>query len=224
MTAFIASLIFVVLAEMGDKTQLLAMAFAARYSARQVLWAVFLATLANHALAVLAGRFLTTVIPTDIISLMAATSFIIFGLWTLRGDKLEGEDKKETRFGPVLTVGIAFFLAEMGDKTQLATVSLAVKYSDMFHVLMGTTVGMVLADAFGIILGVVVRKHLPDKAIKWMSAVVFILFGFAGVYQALFSRLAPGDVLAVISLMGAGTVYGAYYLLRKNVPPPKASE
>ncbi|TBR17428.1 TMEM165/GDT1 family protein, partial [bacterium] len=124
MTAFIASLIFVVLAEMGDKTQLLAMAFATRYSAHKVLIAVFLATLVNHALAVVFGHFLTVIIPMDIISFIAALSFIIFGLWTIRGDKLEGEDKKKSRFGPVLTVGIAFFLAEMGDKTQLATVSL----------------------------------------------------------------------------------------------------
>src|SRR3989338_5625205 len=142
---------FVVLAEMGDKTQPLAMAFAARYSASKVLLAVFIATLANHALAVAAGRFLTKVIPMDIISFAAALSFIIFGLWTIRGDKLEGHDKKESRFGPVATVAIAFFLAEMGDKTQLATISLAVKYQSVISVLMGTTLGMVIADAIGII-------------------------------------------------------------------------
>lgn len=191
MTAFLASLIFVVLAEMGDKTQLLAMAFAARYSAQKVLLAVFLATLLNHGLAVLAGRFLTTVVPLDIISLCAAVSFIIFGLWTIRGDKLEGEDKKESRFGPVITVAIAFFLAEMGDKTQLATISLAVEYRSMLNVLMGTTLGMVIADAFGIIVGVVMRKHIPAKTIKWVSASIFILFGLAGVYKTL-SLMALG--------------------------------
>ncbi len=188
MTAFIASLIFVVLAEMGDKTQLLAMAFATRYSAHKVLIAVFLATLINHALAVVFGHFLTVIIPMDIISFIAALSFIIFGLWTIRGDKLEGEDKKTSRFGPVLTVGIAFFLAEMGDKTQLATVSLAVEYRNMINVLMGTTLGMVISDAIGIIIGVVLRKHIPEKAIKWVSASIFILFGLIGVYKVLFMR------------------------------------
>ncbi|MDD5614445.1 MAG: TMEM165/GDT1 family protein, partial [Candidatus Omnitrophica bacterium] len=177
MAAFIASFVFVVLAEMGDKTQLLAMAFAARYSAYKVLLAVFLATLLNHSLAVGVGHFLTTVIPINIISFIAAFSFIIFGLWTLRGDKLHGEDKKEVRFGPVVTVGIAFFLAEMGDKTQLATISLAVEYQNMIKVLMGTTLGMVIADAVGIIIGIVMRKHIPEKAIKWISAIIFILFG-----------------------------------------------
>jgi Ca2+/H+ antiporter, TMEM165/GDT1 family len=175
--AFIGSFFFVVLAEMGDKTQLLAMAFASKYSWQKVLTAVFLATILNHGLAVAAGQFLVTVIPLQIISLIAAASFIIFGLWTLRGDKLEGEDKKESRFGPIVTVGIAFFLAEMGDKTQLATISLAVEYRAMLPVLMGTTLGMVVADAVGIIVGIVMRKHIPDKAIKWVAASIFILFG-----------------------------------------------
>ncbi|MDP3789730.1 MAG: TMEM165/GDT1 family protein, partial [Candidatus Omnitrophota bacterium] len=166
MTALIASFLFVALAEMGDKTQLLAMAFAARYSAHKVLLAVFLATLVNHTLAVVAGRFLTIVVPMDIISFVAALSFIVFGLWTIRGDKLGVEDKKEPRFGPIMTVGIAFFLAEMGDKTQFATISLAVEYQNMFNVLMGTTLGMVAADAVGIIIGIVMRSHIPEKSIK----------------------------------------------------------
>lgn len=185
--AFWVSFLFVVLAEMGDKTQLLAMAFAAKYSASKVLLAVFLATLVNHALAVVTGHFLTTIIPLDIIALVAALSFILFGLWTIRGDKLQGEDKKESRFGPVVTVGIAFFLAEMGDKTQLATISLAVEYRSMFFVLAGTTLAMVTADAIGIMVGVVMRRHLPEKAIKWFSAIVFILFGLSGIYKVLSS-------------------------------------
>ena len=185
MAAFIASFLFILLAEMGDKTQLLAMAFATRYSAHKVLIAVFLATIVNHALAVVAGRFLTTIVPINIISLVAALSFIIFGLWTLRGDKLHGEDKNRSRFGPVVTVGIAFFLAEMGDKTQLATVSLAIQHSSMVNVLMGTTLGMVAADAIGIVVGIVMRRHIPEKAIKWVSASIFILFGLLGVYKAL---------------------------------------
>lgn len=188
MTAIIASFLFVLLAEMGDKTQLLAMAFAAKYDAYKVLIAVFIATALNHSLAVVVGHFLTTVIPMDIISLIAALSFILFGLWTLRGDKLEGEDKKITKFGPIITVGIAFFLAEMGDKTQLATISLAVKYNNMLGVLMGTTLAMVVADAFGIVIGVVMRRHIPEKTIKWFSAIVFILFGLHGVYRVLFTH------------------------------------
>ena len=216
MTAFIASFMFVVLAEMGDKTQLLAMAFAARYSASKVLLAVFIATLANHTLAVAAGRFLTKVIPMDIISFAAALSFIIFGLWTIRGDKLEGHDKKESRFEPVATVAIAFFLAEMGDKTQLATISLAVKYQSVISVLMGTTLGMVIADAIGIIAGVVMRKHLPERIIKWISTIVFVLFGLIGVYKILSSRISIIYVWGVLLFISICTFYAGRCLEKSN--------
>ena len=216
MTAFIASFMFVVLAEMGDKTQLLAMAFAARYSASKVLLAVFIATLVNHTLAVAAGRFLTKVIPMDIISFFAAFSFIIFGLWTIRGDKLEGQDKKESRFGPVATVAIAFFLVEMGDKTQLATISLAVKYQSAISVLMGTTLGMVIADAIGIIAGIVMRKHIPEKIIKWISAIVFVLFGLIGVYKILSSRISIVSVWSILLFIGICTFYAGRCLAKSS--------
>jgi putative Ca2+/H+ antiporter (TMEM165/GDT1 family)/uncharacterized membrane protein (UPF0127 family) len=213
--AFIVSFIFVLLAEMADKTQLLAMAFAARYPAGKVLFAVFLATLLNHSLAVWAGHILTLVIPIDIISFVAALSFVIFGLWTIRKDKLAGQDKKHSRFGPVITVGIAFFLAEMGDKTQLATISLAVKYDNMLGVLMGTTLAMVCADAIGIVAGVIMRRHIPENAIKLFSAGIFIVFGFTGMYKVLSGRFSPAYVFLFLLFVGACTIYGWYYLARK---------
>jgi len=224
MTAFVASFIFVVMAEMGDKTQLLAMAFATRYSAYKVLLAVFLATSVNHALAVATGRFLTTVIPMDIISFVAAFSFIIFGLWTIRGDKLEDEYKKESRFGPIVTVGIAFFLAEMGDKTQLATMSLAVKYQSMINVLMGTTFGMIVADAIGIIVGIVMHKHIPERIIKWVSAGIFILFGLAGIYKILSVRPDSKYTFFILLFLAACSGCGAYYLSRARKNSKAAHE
>jgi len=216
MAAFLASFIFVVLAEMGDKTQLLAMAFAAKYSACKVLIAVFLATLLNHALAVYLGNFLTTLIPLDIISFTAALSFIIFGLWTIRGDKLEGEDKKESKFGPIITVGIAFFLAEMGDKTQLATISLAVEYRNMFNVLMGTTLGMVVADAFGIVVGIVMRKRIPEKTIKWISAVIFVIFGLIGVFRVLSARIDLFYTWMAVLLLVVFTILAAAFIAKSK--------
>jgi Ca2+/H+ antiporter, TMEM165/GDT1 family len=219
MAAFVASLIFVVLAEMGDKTQLLAMAFATRYRAYKVLIAVFLATLANHSLAVVVGHFLTVVIPMDIISLAAAVSFIVFGLWTIRGDSLKGEEKRESRFGPVATVAVAFFLAEMGDKTQLATISLAVEYQNMFNVLMGTTLGMVIADTVGIVVGIVLCKRIPERIIKWISAGVFVLFGFIGVYGSLSGRIGMLYTLLVLCAMGICAVWAALALSRSRKRP-----
>src|SRR5512138_602977 len=102
MTAYLASLAFVVLAEMGDKTQLLAMAFASRYRWQTVMWGVFAATLANHLLAVIAGSYVTALVPITYVQVAAAASFILFGLWTLRGDKLEGEENR-FNFSPFWT-------------------------------------------------------------------------------------------------------------------------
>jgi len=213
---FLASFMFVVLAETGDKTQLLAMAFATRYNPYKVLIAVFLATIVNHALAVAVGHFLTIVIPMYIISFIAALSFIIFGLWTIRGDKLKDGGKKESRFGPIVTVAIAFFLAEMGDKTQLATISLAVEYQSTINVLIGTTLGMVVADAIGIIIGIVMRKHIPEKIIKWISAVIFVLFGLSGIYKVLSSRLSPTHTGGIVLAIVVSTIWIARYVIKSN--------
>ena len=184
MTAFLTSLAIVVLAEMGDKTQLLAMAFASRFRWQTVMWGVFAATLANHLFAVIVGNYLTNVIPLTYIKIAASASFIMFGLWTLRGDTLDGEDKKFD-FSPFWTVTVAFFFAEMGDKTQLATVALAAEFNTVVPVWTGTTAGMLIADAIGIIVGIVLHKTIPEKQIKWFAAMVFIAFGVWGLYNTL---------------------------------------
>jgi len=184
-TAFLTSFAIVVLAEMGDKTQLLAMAFASRFRWQTVMLAVFVATATNHLLAVYAGNYLTSIIPLHVIKIAAAVSFIIFGLWTIRGDELGGEDKR-FNFSPFWTVAIAFFLAEMGDKTQLATVALAAEFNTIVPVWIGTTAGMLVADAIGIIAGIVLHKKIPEKKIKWFAALVFIAFGLWGLYEALY--------------------------------------
>ncbi len=206
MKAFIASLIFVVLAEMGDKTQLLAMAFAAKYRWQTVMWAVFAATAVNHLMAATAGRYLATIVPMEYITVAAAVSFIIFGLWTIRGDTLEGEDKR-FNFSPFWTVAIAFFIAEMGDKTQLATVALAVKYNTVVNVWLGTTAGMLIADAIGIVIGIVMGKHIPERAIKWFAAVVFIAFGVYGLYENLPKDIWSPSVITVVSALLLSSIY-----------------
>jgi len=182
MNTFLVSLAIVFLAEMGDKTQLLSMAFASRYRWQTVLWGVFVATAANHFFAVCVGNYITTVISLEYIKIAAALSFILFGIWTLRGDKLHDEDKR-FNFSPFWTVTIAFFLAEMGDKTQLATVALAAEYNTIVPVWLGTTAGMLVADAVGIIAGIVLHRKIPEKQVKWFAALVFIAFGLWGLYE-----------------------------------------
>lgn len=183
MTAFLTSLAFVVLAEMGDKTQLLAMAFAMKFRWQTVMWGVLAATLLNHLAAVAAGAYLSSFVSMEYVHIAASISFIIFGLWTIRGDTLNGEDK-DTKYGPFWTVAIAFFLAEMGDKTQLATIALAAQFQMILQVWAGSTLGMMLADGLGIVVGIVLGKKIPENAVKWFAAIIFILFGMAGLCQA----------------------------------------
>jgi putative Ca2+/H+ antiporter (TMEM165/GDT1 family) len=202
MSALLASVGFVVLAEMGDKTQLLAMALACRFRWQTVMLGVFAATLANHFLAVVAGTYLTKLVPLDYVRIAAFASFILFGFWTLRGDKLEGEDKR-FNFSPFWTVAVAFFFAEMGDKTQLATVALAAEYQSIFAVWLGTTTGMLIADAIGIGVGIVLGKKIPERTIKWAAAFIFIFFGLSGLYE-----LLPGLYVYPIFVVCGLTVLG----------------
>ncbi len=211
MEAFLASSIFVVLAEMGDKTQLLAMAFAVRYNWRTVMWGVFVATVLNHMFAVAVGAYLTKFIPISYIQITAALSFILFGLWTIRGDELNSEDEKVCR-SPFWTVAIAFFIAEMGDKTQLATVALAAKYSAAIAVWMGTTTGMMVADGLGIIVGIVLGKKIPEQIIKWFAAIIFIVFGVVGLYQTVPSSFWTYPVIAAGLIGLAVSIYFSYRL------------
>jgi len=211
-TAFLTSLAFVVLAEMGDKTQLLAMAFACRYRWQTVMWAVFWATAANHLLAAAAGKYLTTFVPLEYIKVAAAASFIIFGLWTIRGDTLSGEDQR-FKFSPFWTVAAAFFIAEMGDKTQLATIALAAQFNTVITVWMGTTLGMMVSNAIGITVGIVMGRNIPERLIKWVAALIFIAFGISGLYENL-----PKDVWSPAVVAGGAILLlvSIYLLGRKN--------
>ncbi|MDR2088374.1 MAG: TMEM165/GDT1 family protein [Clostridiales Family XIII bacterium] len=226
--AFFVSAGAVTLAEMGDKTQLLAMAFAAKYRSAQVLAGVFLATAINHALAVAAGHLVTRFASAQFwIQAAASLSFILFGLWTIRGDRLEGEDKRSSKFGPVLTVATAFFIAEMGDKTQLTTIALAAKLpAAPLAVLAGTTAGMLIADSIGIVAGVVLRRKIPERKIKFVSASAFMLFGLAGGYRVFREDLGlpPAATAGILLALAAAALLAAFLLLRaekkRNRPSP----
>lgn len=218
--AFLVAVGAVVLAEMGDKTQLLAMAFATKYKASKVMIGVFIATVFNHALAVAVGNYITRFDGAQIwIQGIASLSFIFFGLWTIRGDKLNGEENRATKFGPIITVTIAFFIAEMGDKTQLATIALATKFPEnAIGVLVGTTTGMLIADAIGIIIGVVLCKKIPERTVKLVSAGAFMLFGFIGTYQVATQQLHWEIGTIIIVMIGLLLMTGgaSYYLVKKD--------
>lgn len=207
MTEFIKALLLVVVAEMGDKTQLLAMAMASKYKVKQVLIGVLVATILNHAIAVAVGSYLGSVIPMNLIKIVAGVSFLIFGLWTLRGDKIDDENEKKRRFGPIITVAIAFFLAEMGDKTQLMTIAIAAENHQPIFILMGTTVGMLVADSIGIIGGAWMCRHIPEIYIKWIAGIIFIFFGTLTLYNSVPSWMISLVYILPYFLILGGLIY-----------------
>lgn len=220
MPAFLKALLFVVVGEMGDKTQFLAIAMAGKYKAGQVLLGVFLATILNHALAVIAGSLLSNAIPMDVISIVAGISFLAFGLWTLRGDTDDDKARKGGRWGPVLTVGIAFFLAEMGDKTQLMTITIAAEYRQPISVLLGTTTGMMIADGIGILFGAWICNHIPNRYIKWSAGLVFLFFGSLTLYESVNPIwITPLTVIFYLALL-AGLAYWIGVRMARHVPTP----
>ncbi|MFT9488093.1 MAG: TMEM165/GDT1 family protein [Tepidibacillus sp.] len=216
MISFLVATVFVTLAEMGDKTQLLAIAFASRYSSKQVMLGVFLATIFNHGLAVAFGDFLTSKISLNMIQIGAAVLFVLFGIWTIRGDQLNGEENRFKTFGPIMAVTMAFFIAELGDKTQLATIALAAKYQSPYFVLAGTTLGMLIADGIGIWFGTWLNQKLSAQMIKWISAFIFIFFGLAGLYRHL-----PDSLILYLNFITLALILGVGFIFRKNVSKEK---
>lgn len=173
------SSVAIFVAELGDKSQLMAMTFATRYRAWQVLIGITIATTAVHAVSVALGFGMGELLPTEWIALIAGVAFLGFAAWTLRGDHLTEEEKSKAsrRAGSaVLVVTVAFFLAELGDKTMLATVTLATHH-DWLGTWIGSTIGMVVADALAIGIGLLLGKHLPERLIRYGAAALFAIFG-----------------------------------------------
>lgn len=146
---------------------------------------ISLATLVNQGLAVAVGTLLASVIPMNAVRIAAGILFILFGLWTLRGGEEEDEEERECRFGPLLTIVLTYFLAEMGDRTQLATIALAADLSSPAAVLAGTAAAMIAADGLGVLLGDFICKRVPPRVMQVVSASVFLIFGAISIFQAL---------------------------------------
>lgn len=179
MEAFFVSTAIVALAEMGDKTQLLSLVLAARFRRPwPIVLGIFVATLANHALAGAVGAWVTTVVGPQALRWGLGLSFIAMAVWMLIPDKLDDDDSpKAPRWGVFGTTLVAFFLAEMGDKTQVATVMLAAQYSAYVAVVAGTTLGMMLANAPVVWLGERITRRVPIRAVHVVSALIFLVLG-----------------------------------------------
>jgi putative Ca2+/H+ antiporter (TMEM165/GDT1 family) len=187
MQALLLSFGVIFVAELGDKSQLMALTFATRYRFWTVLGGISAATALVHLVSVGIGAALGLRLPTSLIDVIAGGAFLLFGAWTLRGDELseeEAEKAQRSAGSAFLAVGVAFFLAELGDKTMLATVTLATT-EGWFGTWVGSTLGMVAADALAIGVGALLGRRLPDKAVRIGAALLFFAFGVALVAEGL---------------------------------------
>lgn len=189
MSAFLLSTALIFVAELGDKSQLVALWFSTRYRWWLVLAGVTAATLAVHLGSVAIGRVFDQILPERLLLVAIGLSFFAFAAWSLRGDTLDTSDTERQRgrfsaLGGFGVVTVSFFLSELGDKTQLATVSLASDQPSVVGVWLGSTLGMVLADAAAIAAGIIAGKRLPQRAIAIGAAALFVIFGVASLVRA----------------------------------------
>ena len=184
MQAFITSTTLVAIAEIGDKTQLLSFVLAARLRKPwPIIAGILVATLANHALAGWAGSLLAGLVPQTVLIWIVGLSFIAFGLWALHPDSLEDAPRYH-KAGVFVTALVAFFLAEMGDKTQFATVVLAARYETLAQVVIGTTLGMMIANIPAVWVGDRLAQKIPMNAVRILASTLFIVVGLLTLWSA----------------------------------------
>ncbi|HEY9679527.1 MAG TPA: TMEM165/GDT1 family protein [Drouetiella sp.] len=189
MEAFWRSLFFVFLSEMGDKTQIVSFAFGSNYSLPVVLLGIFIAVASLMGLCVAVGTIASNYLPTFWINILSGILFCVFGVMALKKDEGDGEEggekKRGEKLGPLAAVMITFFLAELGDKTVLASIAMAGQYHAYFPVWAGSTLGMYLADLIAVICGRVIGKNLPEKAVRYGSSAIFIGAGIWTIAETL---------------------------------------
>ncbi len=180
MNALLISIGVVALAEIGDKTQLLALALAAKYRRPwPIILGILAATLANHFLAGAVGTWITHRLGPDVMRWGLGLSFIAMAAWMMVPDKLDDTPKTPSRYGVFATTTLAFFIVEMGDKTQIATIALAAHYDALVAVVVGTTIGMMLANVPAVLLGNVAAEKLPKRLMNGIAALIFLALGIA---------------------------------------------
>ncbi|HTH95095.1 MAG TPA: TMEM165/GDT1 family protein [Rhodocyclaceae bacterium] len=178
MDALIASFSMVALAEMGDKTQLLSFLLTSRYPGRPwpLIAGIFCATIVNHLVSAALGGWIATHANPDYMRWGLGIAFLAFGAWALIPDKFD-EEEKPSNFGPFFTTVVAFFIAEIGDKTQFATVALGAQYSSLTQVVIGTTLGMMAANVPAVLLGQKLTRYIPLSKMRFVAAALFAVFG-----------------------------------------------
>jgi putative Ca2+/H+ antiporter (TMEM165/GDT1 family) len=183
--AFFVSFGVIFVAELGDKSQLMALTFSTRYKAVPILIGITIATAVVHAFSVIVGALLGASFPTNVINIVAGIAFLGFAAWTLRGDTLDDDEAakaQRSNRSAIVAASVAFFLAELGDKTMLATITLATT-NGLVGTWAGSTAGMVAADALAILLGRQLGARLPERVVKYGAAAAFVAFGVLLIFE-----------------------------------------
>ncbi|PKM49023.1 MAG: hypothetical protein CVV02_17895 [Firmicutes bacterium HGW-Firmicutes-7] len=203
---YIKALILIFVAEMGDKTQILAMMFATRFKVSKVMLGILIGSLLNHGLAVVFGRYIGGRVPAHLLQMIAGIAFIMFAVWTLSDDEEEKDEGCETKsnkkkYGAIITVASAFFIGELGDKTQLTAITLAVDAIFPVIVLLGTVTGMLVTSGMGIFVGSKLGDKIPDVLIKIISGTVFLAFGIQKLFSATPARYINSLTISIFVLV-----------------------
>ena len=189
LSEFLKAFFLVFAAELGDKSQIIAMTFATQYPIKKVIGGVALGVFLNHGIAVVLGRYISNFIPMDLLQLIAGGLFIVFGVLSLMDTDEDDEKKNKKNYGPILTVAVAFFIGEFGDKTQLTAMTLSLEGQYPLVILLGTITGMIATSSVGIFIGSKIGDRVPDIYIKIVSSLVFVLFGSLKLYSQVLKNI-----------------------------------
>lgn len=217
MAIFLTVLLTIFIAEMGDKTQLLLVAMAGKYKVSHILTGTWLATVLLNVMAVGVGAALSNYLDMRIIKLVAGIAFFWFAYSTIKGEDGEEEEKEmKHKFGPVFAIFGSFFIGELGDKTQLSGITLAANYtqhslSNAFFVFLGCTVGLILADSIGLLVGLVLKSKMPTGILNTLSFAIFSVFGVISIREAMLLLFGAGGK-AVAGYLIITVVFAAFCL------------
>lgn len=202
----LATAVMVTLAEMADKTQILTLALTTKYKTRFVWIGIFLGSILSHGVAVAAGQLFQRFMQglSDWMPLIAGVLFILFAFWGLFEKEEETDEPRlgKSAFGPILTIAGTFFVAELGDKTQLMSLTLSASIPNTaLFVLIGAVIGMMLANGLAILVGVFLGKKLPEELLKWLSSILFFVFGILGAFESLLQLIGHVWTFVVIAVL-----------------------
>ncbi len=218
MKELLAALSLIFVAEMGDKTQLLALAFATQYSIVQVLSGVFLGAFFNHGIAIVSANIISKFASMNYLQIVSCIAFLVFGLFSLKPEKDDRDEKQNKilsrHMHVILAIASSFFLGELGDKTQLTAMTLGLQSSKPFMTLLGSSLGMVAVSCFGIVAGRLLNTKIPETTLRTVSGMVFLFFGISSLWNLKQNKILSfpsfGSILFMVCVFAVIFLYQTF--------------